>query len=209
MPPGVPFSCCQFLEFTSYFTKICFLLFQRNSFALILFCKKAVQNCCLQASLEVLLPLLAEEATRIYKLQRWVFQIRKPACLCRLSWIKSPISLLIGMHGKHISEFLCQTQSRFQLSVVPNSRNCRQAKLLLATCSSPKLPMPDVCSVSAAQAEQGGPRTLLSAIRIKQCKENMCFFGKLCCLPLLVKGGKMMKEDFSQEQFFSIAPTRE
>lgn len=40
---------------------ICFLLFWTNSFALILFCKKTVQNCCLQACLEVLLPVLADE----------------------------------------------------------------------------------------------------------------------------------------------------
>lgn len=62
--------------------------------------------------------------------------------------------------------------------------------------------MPDVCSAYAVQAEQGGPRTSLSAIHIKQCKENLCFFGKLCCLPLLVKGRKMMKEDFLENRFF-------
>lgn len=63
--------------------------------------------------------------------------------------------------------------------------------------------MPDVCSVSAAQAEQGGPRTLLSAIHIKQCKENVCFFGKLCCLPLLVKGGENDEgRFFSRTGFF-------
>lgn len=65
--------------------------------------------------------------------------------------------------------------------------------------------MPDVCSVSAAQAEQGGPRTSLSVIRIKQCKENMCFFGKLLKVVLLALAGEGRENDegrFSGEQVF-------
>lgn len=89
----------------------------------------------------------------------------------------------------------------FQLSVVPNSRNSRQVKLVSATCGSPKVPMPDVCSVSAA-----GPRTSLSAIHIKQCKENMCFFGKQLKVVLLALAGEGRS---SGEQVFCTAPTWE
>lgn len=90
------------------------------------------------------------------------------------------------------------------MSVVPNSRNSRQMKQLLATCGSPKVSVPDVCSVSGAQAEQGGLRALLSAIHIKQCKEKMWVFGKLlkAVLPALADEGRDVDGRFSQEHFF-------
>lgn len=114
------------------------------------------------------------------------------------------------MHGNtdptHLLSFSIKFKADFQLSVVPNSRNSRQVKLLLATCSLPMVPLPDVCFVSATQAEQGGSRTLLSASHIKQHKENVCFFGKLCCFPILVKERKTMMEDLCESSFFLQRP---